>query len=233
MPSVAYGTQTISYKIERKSTLKNTYITVDRDWVLVKASDTIPEQEIEHFVIKKSAWILKHLQSYKKKTQETEIATGSRLYYLGKSYYVELLTEERRTIEVKFTHSRFIITAPKKPSQTALHQAIDNFYKEKAAIKIAPLVKKWSERMKLTPEHISFRKANKRWGSCSPTNRLSFNYHLMKLPISLIEYVVVHELAHIRCKNHSPEFWSLVGKYLPDHKEKGRRIKNFEKLLES
>jgi len=228
---IKYGTQTIEYKIQRKPTLKNTYIAVDRDGVLVKASDTVPEQEIEHFVIKKSAWILKHLQSYKKKAQETEIATGSRLYYLGKSYYVELITERRQTIEVKFTHSRFIITAPQKPSQTALHQAVDIFYKEKAAAKIPPLVKKWSERMKLTPEHISFRKANKRWGSCSPTNRLSFNYHLMKLPTSLIEYVVVHELAHIHCKNHSPEFWSLVGKYMPEYREREEKIKGFEKLL--
>jgi predicted metal-dependent hydrolase len=199
--------------------------------VLVKTNALIPEEEIETFVIKKSAWILKHLQSYKQKAIETEMRTGSRLYYLGKSYYTELITDERRTIEVSFTHSRFIITAPKRVSQAALYQAVDNFYKEKAAIKIPPLVKKWSERMMVTPEHISFRKANKRWGSCSPTNRLSFNYHLIKLPTSLIEYVVVHELAHICCKNHSPEFWSLVGNFMPDYREKEEKIKGFEKLL--
>jgi predicted metal-dependent hydrolase len=198
---------------------------------LVKTSDAISEQEIERLVIKKSAWVLKHLQSYKRKALETDISTGSRLYYLGKSYYVELINEEQRNIEVRFTHSRFIITAPKKPSQAALHQAVDDFYKEKAAVKTIPLAKKWSNAMGVTPEDISFRKANKRWGSCSPTNRLSFNYHLMKLPTSLIEYVVVHELAHICCKNLSPEFWSLVGKFMPDYREREERIKGFEKLL--
>jgi predicted metal-dependent hydrolase len=231
VPSVAYGTQTITYDIVRKPTLKNTYINVDRDGVLVKTNTATSEEEIEAFIVKKSGWILKHLQSYKQKAIETEIATGSRLYYLGKSYYVELQAEERRIIEVRFTHSRFIITAPKKVSQAALHHAVDNFYKEKAAIKILPLVNKWSEKMNLTPEHISFRKANKRWGSCSPTNRLSFNYHLMKLPTSLIEYVVAHELTHICCKNHSPEFWSLVKKFMPEYREKEEQIKRFEKLL--
>jgi predicted metal-dependent hydrolase len=85
--------------------------------------------------------------------------------------------------------------------------------------------------MQTTPSHISFRKADKRWGSCSSTNRITFNYHLVKLPVSLIEYVVVHELAHIHHKNHSPEFWSLVGKFLPDYREKEKKIKGFEKLL--
>ncbi len=229
MYSVEYGTQTIAYDIVRKPTLKNTYIHVDREGVTVKAGNEVTEREIEAFVLKKSAWILKHLQSFKARAEEGEMQTGSRLYYLGKSYYVELLKEERRNIEVKFTHAKFIIKAPKKVSQTALYGAIDAFYKKRAADKILPLAKKWSEEMQLSPAHISFRKANKRWGSCSPTNRISFNYQLMKLPTACIEYVIVHELAHIYCKNHSPKFWSLVQKYMPEYQKIEEQIKSFEK----
>jgi predicted metal-dependent hydrolase len=231
VPSVAYGTQTITYDIVRKPTLKNTYINVDRDGVLVKTNTATSEEEIEAFIVKKSGWILKHLQSYKTKAQEGEIQTGSRLYYLGKSYYVQLIKEERKGIEICFIHSKFIIKAPVSVTQTALHQAIESFYKAKAAEKIPLLIKRWAEMMQVSPAHISFRKANKRWGSCSPTNRISFNYHLMKLPTSLIEYVIVHELTHICCKNHSPEFWSLVGNFMPDYREKEEKIKGFEKLL--
>jgi len=233
MPTVQYGTQTIRYEILRKPTLKNSYINVDRDGVIVKTNEQISETEIETLVLKKSAWILRHLQAYKTRVEEGTIQRGTRLYYLGKSYYVELTTEERQNIEVKFIHSRYIIKAPAAVSQVALHQAIDAFYKEKAADKILPLTKKWSEQMQVSPAHISFRKANKRWGSCSPTNRISFNYHLMKLPIPLIEYVIVHELSHICCKNHSAEFWRLVGKYMPDYREKEEKIKGFEKLFYS
>jgi len=231
VPSVAYGTQTITYDIVRKPTLKNTYINVDRDGVQVKTNTATSEEEIEAFIIKKSGWILKHLQSYKTKAQEGEIQTGSRLYYLGKSYYVQLIKEERKGIEIHFIHSRFIIKAPVNVTQTALHQAVESFYKFKATEKILPLTKKWAEIMHVVPAHISFRKANKRWGSCSPTNRISFNYHLMKLPTSLIEYVIVHELTHICCKNHSPEFWALVGNFMPDYRKKEEKIKEFEKLL--
>ena len=231
MRSVRYGTQTIVYDIVRKPTLKNTYIQVDRNGVIVKANDKVSVDEIEGYVLKKSAWILRHLQAYRARAEEGEIRTGSRLYYLGRSYYVEVFKEERRDIEVKFTHSKFLIKTPPKVSQAALHQAIEAFYRKKSAGKILPLVEKWSQRMGLAPAHVSFRRARRRWGSCSPTNRLSFNYHLMKLPTSCIEYVVVHELAHIRHKNHSAEFWSLVGRYMPEYREMESRIKGFEKVL--
>lgn len=230
--SIKYGTQTIEYKILRKPKLKNCYISVDRDGVLVKANEATSLNEIKQFVIKKSAWIVKNLQTYKAKALETEIQTGSRLYYLGKSYYVEVVKEvDRKKTEVEFIHSKFIIHAPLHYSQLALHQAIDNFYKQRAICKITPLAKKWSKVMSVTPQHISFRKANKRWGSCSPTNRISFNYHLMKVSTALIEYVVLHELSHISYKNHSKEFWSLVGKHMSDYREKEEKIKRFEKLI--
>lgn len=232
MNSVQYGAQTIEYKVKRKPKLKNCYISVDRDGVLVKANEQTPINEIEQFIIKKSSWIVKNLQTYKSKALEAEIQTGSRLYYLGKNYYVDMIKDEEcKKMEIQFVHSKFIIHTPLHYSQPALHQAIDNFHKERAISKITPLVKKWSKVMGVAPEHISFRKANKRWGSCSPTNRISFNYHLMKLPTSLIEYVVVHELSHIRYKNHSKAFWGVVAKYMSDYGEKEAKIKKFEKRL--
>ena len=230
--SVKYGTQTIEYKIQRKPKLKNCYISVDRDGVLVKANETTSLNDIEQFVIKKSAWILKNLRTYKAKALEAKIEIGSRLYYLGKSYYVEICKDaDKKKIEVEFIHSKFIIKTPSKYTQVALQQSIENFYKQKAIEKITPIAKRSAKTMNVSPQHISFRKAEKRWGSCSPTNRISFNYHLMKIPTSLIEYVVVHELSHIVHKNHSKEFWGVVGRYMSDYKIKEEKIKMFEKLL--
>jgi len=70
-----------------------------------------------------------------------------------------------------------------------------------------------------------------RWGSCSAKNTISLNYYLAKLPESLIEYVVVHELAHIKEKNHSAKFWNLVEKYLPDVKKRRKLLREYEKLM--
>ena len=232
MYSVEYGTKSIVFDIERKPNQKNTYINVDTDGVLVKTNDTTTIEDINKMVKNKSAWISKKLNIFKRVAINKDISTGSRLYYLGKSYYVEMIKNETaETITIDFTHSKFHITTPIKYSDTELNNAIENFYKHKATEKIIPLTKKWAKIMDVVPEHISFRYSKKRWGSCSSTNRISYNYHLVKLSSSLIEYVVVHELAHITFENHSKDFWKLVHKHLPDYKVKEDKIRVFEKLI--
>ena len=232
MHSVKYGTKSIEFEIERKSTLKNSYINVDTDGVLVKTNDTTTIEQINEMVMSKSAWISKKLEIFKSIAINKDISTGSRLYYMGKSYYVQMLADENtNNISIDFTHSKFHITTPLKYSDAELNNAIENFYKQKAVEKIVPLTKKWAKAMNVEPEHISFRYSKNRWGSCSSTNRISFNYHLVKLSSSLIEYVVVHELAHITFQSHSKEFWKLVKKYLSDYKVKEEKIRVFEKLF--
>jgi len=230
--SVEYGTKNIEFCIERKTSLKNTYINVDTDGVLVKTNDTTTIEDINKMVSNKSAWISKKLDIFKSIAINKDISTGSRLYYMGKSYYVNMIEDETATkITINFTHSKFHITTPEKYSDVELHNAIEHFYKQKAIDKIIPLTKKWANNMGVEPEHISFRYSKNRWGSCSSTNRISFNYHLVKLSSSLIEYVVIHELAHIVHHNHSKDFWKLVHKNLNDYKLKEEKIRVFEKLI--
>ena len=232
MTSLQYGTRTIAFEVARNSKNKHTYITVERDkGVLVTAPESLSNQEIMRLVKGKASWIVKKLEALGESVDYGEIVTGSRLFYLGKSYYVELIKEERNDIEVEFIHSKFRIRTPMKADQQALNKAIDQFYETRAHEKITRLVKKWSGKMNLSPEHISFRRSDRNWGSCSPRNRLSFNPELMKLSSSLIEYVVVHELAHIAYKNHSKEFWALIKKHLPNYLRLDGRVKEFERLL--
>ncbi len=232
MHSVEYGTTNIVFEVERKTSLKNTYINVDTDGVLVRTNDTTTLEEINKMVTNKSAWISKKLELFKRVAINRDINTGSRLYYMGKSYYIGVIKDESSAIiTINFTHSKFHIITPLKCSDSELYNAIEDFYKEKAIEKIIPLTKKWAKIMGVTPEHISFRYSKNRWGSCSSTNRISFNYHLVKLSSSLIEYVVIHELAHIVYQNHSKDFWKLVKNNISDYKVKEDKIRVFEKLI--
>ena len=92
--------------------------------------------------------------------------------------------------------------------------------KKEAAALIEPLVEKWSAIMMLYPTSVGFRHNRTRWGSCSGKNRLNFNTRLATMHADFVEYVVVHELAHIKHKNHSKDFWAEVERYLPDYKER-------------
>ena len=104
---------------------------------------------------------------------------------------------------------------------------IDEFYKQKAKEIMPELVKKNSEIMQLYPSDLKFRKNKTRFGSCSYKNSISLNILLMKYPLDVIEYVIIHELAHIKHKNHSRKFWLFVEKYCPEFKKLDNDLKMF------
>lgn len=232
MIAISYGTQTIEFEVQRNNRLKHTYITVERDCpILVRANDSVHNDEIKKLVHKKAAWICSKLEELGESPSQDIIMTGSRLYYLGKSYYVELIKEERENVLIDFIHSKFKMRTPQAVNQEEISEAIDIFYLEKAHRKIKKLVLKWSQKMELHPARIDFRGSNTKWGSCNHKNQLTFNPELMKLSPSLIEYAVVHELAHIVYKNHSKEFWGLVKKYFSGYLQCKEQLKAFEKKI--
>ncbi len=116
----------------------------------------------------------------------------------------------------------YLGTIFKKDQLLNQKEDIDKFYRNKAIEKITPMVYSFADTMGLYPTQIKFRKNKRRWGSCSYRNNINLNTNLIKHDIKFIEYVVVHELAHIKHKNHKKEFWALVEKYLPDYKERER-----------
>ena len=83
----------------------------------------------------------------------------------------------------------------------------------------------WSERMGLSPAQIRITSAQRRFGSCSSEGHICYSWRLMQYPPEAIDYVVVHELAHLKHMNHSPAFYALVAKYLPDHKARRALLK--------
>lgn len=103
--------------------------------------------------------------------------------------------------------------------------------KEKAELKalaqqvIPKRVEYYSALMELYPTGVKITSAEKRFGSCNGKNSLCFSYFLMKYPMEAVDYVVVHELAHIRHHNHSKDFYNLIKKYLPDYRERERLLK--------
>lgn len=104
---------------------------------------------------------------------------------------------------------------------------LDKFYKNEIEKILPNIVETFSKRMDLYPTSISYRKNKRTWGSCNFKNGLNFNILLMKFPLEIMQYVVVHELSHIKHKNHSKNFWNLVEKYCPNYKQIEKEFKNF------
>ncbi len=220
MYSVQYGNKTIEYSIMEKDGLKSHYISVEKDVGVILKGKAISIEQADKLILRKAKWILDKLELVSS-INEGEIVTGSRIQYLGRKYYVELIIEnESDKIKIDFTESKFKITLPNHlNTQENLRQAVENYYRLKAQEKIEPILRKKSKTIGLQYKNVKFMKLEKRWGSCTPSNTIIINFHAVKLPFSLIEYLVVHELVHTKVKSHSKEFWAELSKHIFNWKE--------------
>lgn len=146
------------------------------------------------------------------------------LIYRKKDWLIENIQKQNSK---KLNENEFLYFGEKKLLSDFQIKDLDKFYKEEIQKIIPSLVEKYSNLMQLYPTKISYRKNRRTWGSCNFKNELNFNILLAKYPIFIIEYIVIHELAHIQHKNHSKNFYFLVEKFSPNYK----KIEKFFKTL--
>lgn len=102
--------------------------------------------------------------------------------------------------------------------------------KLKAAKLIKRKLKFWNQNYQFQYSRVTIRDQSTRWGSCSRKGGLNFNYKVVYLPEHLVDYLVVHELCHLREFNHSEKFWALIGRKIPDYAVRRKELKNYEKF---
>ena len=129
--------------------------------------------------------------------------------------------------EKSIDEDEFLYLGVRKKLEDFKIKNLDNFYKKEILKYLPNLVDEYAKKMNLFPTSIKYRKNKRTWGSCNYKNGLNFNILLMKFPIELMEYVVIHELAHIKHKNHSEKFWDLVEEFCPDYKQREKIFKSF------
>ena len=207
--------------------LKNTYLTFDDEGNLIIKSPKVSQKYIETLLLKKSRWITKSKEKILyKKGKALNFSTNNELYFYGKAYPLVLEPYAKKRTKLVFNNECFILYYSTY-DEAIFQRHIDNFYKEEAKKEIPNTVEVWSLAMGLNYKQISFRKTKRQWGSCSHANNLNFNTMLIKLPRDVIQYVVVHELAHIRHKHHQKSFWDEVESYLPDYKQQISELKQY------
>lgn len=210
-----------------KPKLKNIYLGFDEHGELVIKSPKVSIEKIEKLIISKASWINKtQLRLKNKKGNMSDFSSIDTMYYLGEAYSLKFILAECK-LRLEFDSSIEIKIYGKEQDNQALIRLTDKFYLQKSNEHITKEVEKWSKIMRLFPATVKYRKTKRQWGSCSHQNNLSFNTMLMKLPQDVIEYVIIHELAHIKHKNHQKAFWELVGQHSPNHKELREQLKEY------
>ena len=184
--------------------------------VKVMAPLRMPRQSIESFLREKQPWILKHVskaQERKRAKGQFRLQQGDELWLLGRKYPLVYGKEKR----AKWDGEKFIVLEEpfegRRKKLIALYQQICREY-------ILKQVAYYGDKMGVAPQAVKISSAKKRWGSCSGRDSLNFSWRLIMAPPEAVEYVVVHELAHIREHNHSQSFWDIVGEQMPDYRQR-------------
>jgi predicted metal-dependent hydrolase len=207
--------------------LKHTYLTFDEEGNLIIKSPKVSQIYIEKLLLKKSAWINRSREKILgKKGKVLNFSDPETLYFYGREYNLTLKKHTKKRTKLTFETEEFILYYSEH-NEEIFQKHINDFYKEEAKQFIPLLVERWSEIMKLKPNKVSYRKTKRQWGSCTAKNDLSFNTMIMKLPPDVIQYIIVHELAHVKHKHHQKSFWQEIKKYMPEYKQHVAELKKY------
>jgi predicted metal-dependent hydrolase len=203
------------YTIKRSPRRKKLTITVERDRsVVVHAPINAPEEKIRAIVEAKRQWIYektRHAQKYSRLPHPPgkEMVNGESALYLGRQYIIEIMPGESEGIRFE---QRFLIPVSLTGKR---RQVLQNWYKERAKEKILPRSQKYAARLGVQYANARIVDNRYRWGSCTTRDNIHFNWRLIQAPMHVIDYVIVHELAHLLEPNHTPRFWNIIRAQIP------------------
>jgi predicted metal-dependent hydrolase len=213
----------LEYEVVR-SRRKTADVVIERDGrLLVRAPQSIPDDQIAGIVEAKGYWIYKNLAEWRDLNATRvmrEYRNGEGFLYLGRSYRLLLASDQEEPLMLK--GGRFLLRRElaDQGSIEAARTAFRDFYIARGAKWIAARIDYFAPKAGVSPRRISVRDLGHRWASCSPTGNLAFHWKCMMAPPTIIDYIVVHELCHFHHLDHTDAFWNEVDKLMPAYRER-------------
>lgn len=222
--TIPLGNKELQYILTRSSR-KTVGIAIEKNG-LVKVTSPIRVSEtyINELLQKKSSWILKKLSDIETRASKANKAKvfeeGEFYSYLGKEYKLKLVkNSDLKKPTVRLENENLIITLPNNFEAEKIKDILKLWYVKQFKHVIEDRIKYYSSIIGVFPQKITIREQKTRWGSCSAKGNINLNWKLIMAPLEVLEYVVIHELCHMKEMNHSKKFWNLVENIFPQHKK--------------
>ena len=232
---VSVGSLTVDYELRRSTRRQKTLeLSIDpENRVRVAAPVSALPSKIDAFVERRVPWILKRLADSRNDASlspKRQFETGEFLDCLGRKYRLRLVNSDgRRNDRTRLMRGWLEVRVPvgtdPQTNKNRIVRALEYWYKTQAERRITERVRHYSARLGVQPKQVLIRNQRRRWGSCSADATLRFNWRVVMAPLSVVEYVVVHELCHLRHAHHGPVFWELVESLLPDYDTRRKRLR--------
>jgi predicted metal-dependent hydrolase len=218
-----------TYSIRRSHRVSNARIVVKPGQVEIVAPWQIPEHKLHKFVESKQQWVAKALKKMDDSSPQLagfvpeEYKSGAKITYLGSGYPLTVKPSKLKRVKIEFNDG-YIAHVPQTmhPDEHSdqIKQALIRWMKKQTKQLVEQIVQVYALKKQLFPRSITVKTQKSRWGSCGIHNDININWLLIMASKEVLEYVVVHELCHIKVKNHSSQFWALVADHLPDYKSR-------------
>ena len=209
----------VPYRIVRSARRRRTLeLRIEADGVRVSVPLRTPRHEVDAFVRSRIDWIRKQRVA-RPRPAALQFVTGDVLRYLNRPMPLEVVegTGRRAQVHVDLLGIRVAVPRGAQDQREAVQDALRRWYRERAHEEILTRVERWAARAGYAPRRVLIRDQKRRWGSCAKDGTLRFNWRLVMLDPSIIDYVVVHEIAHLVRPHHRESFWAEVERLVPDH----------------
>ena len=212
------------FEVRRSPRRTTLGLTVDRGGELViHAPASSDREELARWTQSKLLWVHSKLLTRSESAPrlgEPKFVSGENFTFLGRNYRLKLLRDASANLEF---NGRYFLLRVSARAEATKH--FREWYVRSGGEWLSRRVELLSRKIAASPSRVSVRDLGYRWGSCGKNGALYFNWRLLQLPTRLIDYVIVHELAHLREPHHAPEFWRILDRSLPDWRSRAEELK--------
>jgi len=235
---VAYGDEQITFTLRRQTTrvVSRVSIHVEPDGrVEVDAPPSTPLADVLAAVRKRSRWISEHVSTARARLAHVlprEYVSGESIHYLGKRYRLKVIVQTGSASEAKLRGAFLVVSVPRIDVEL-IRACIDTWYRDRAREVLKDRLKVVAEPLRWVRQIPPFRLQfmTRQWGSCSPSGRLTLNPWLVAAPREAIDYVLLHEMCHLKHHNHSRSFYATLTRHLPDWERVKTRLDDQVELI--
>ncbi|KZC15442.1 metal-dependent hydrolase [Rhodanobacter sp. FW510-R12] len=236
--SIQYGEEIIRFAVRRQPQRRRGSIAIHVEpsgCVVVDAPADASRPTVLAAVRKRARWVHEHLASFRRRYVHVlprEYVSGEAVMYLGRRYRLKVIPANAADAGVKLCGSHLEVRCV-EPTPTSVREAMEAWYRARARSVFAARVDDMlaTIRWKQLAPRMRLQAMKTQWGSCSPTGKITLNPWLVKAPRDCIDYVILHELCHLKEHNHSPRFFKLLDRHMPTWRQRKARLDELAEVI--
>jgi len=225
----------IPIQVNRTRRQKTAEFSLRDGQVRVLVPDRLSNAEINRLIQRRMPWIREKMRQQESapRMHPKEYVSGESFAYLGRNYRLKIVQDVEEGVKLKSGGFVVSISGERDSEERGkrVHDLLERWYVDHALDRLQEKIDRYGRIMDVTPASIFVKGYRSRWGSCTHTGNIGFNWRIIIAPHTIVDYVVVHELGHILQHDHSDAFWLLVRRVIPDFQERRRWLKEHGHLL--